>query len=36
MTAKGVKSEEGTIKASLAFLEDLLGDYRPRDFAVRL
>ncbi len=36
MPAKGVKSEEGTIKASLAFLENLLGDYRPRDFAVRL
>ncbi len=36
MPAKGVKTEEGTIKASLAFLENLLGDYRPRDFAVRL
>src|SRR3712207_1383765 len=36
MPAKGVKTEEGTIKASLAFVEKLLGDYRPRDFAVRL
>ena len=36
MPAKGVKTEEGRIKASLAFLENLIGDYHPRDFAVRL
>jgi cyclopropane-fatty-acyl-phospholipid synthase len=36
MPAKGAKTKDGTIKASLAFLENLLGDYRPRDFAVRL
>jgi cyclopropane-fatty-acyl-phospholipid synthase len=37
MPVKGVKTKDWTIKArSLAFLENLLGDYRPRDFAVRL
>ena len=33
MPAKGVETKEGQIKASLSFLENLLGDYRPRDFA---
>ena len=36
MPAEGVKTKDWKIKASLAFLENLLGDYRPRDFAVRL
>jgi hypothetical protein len=36
MPAKGVETKNWKIKASLAFLENLLGDYRPRDFAVRL
>jgi cyclopropane-fatty-acyl-phospholipid synthase len=36
MPAKGVETKDWKIKASLAFLENLLGDYRPRDFAVRL
>ena len=35
MPAKGVETEEGTIKASLAFLENLLGDYRPRATGAR-
>src|SRR5215218_6448535 len=36
MPAKGVETKDWKIKASLAFLENLLGDYRPRDFGVRL
>jgi hypothetical protein len=36
MPAKGVQTKDWKIKANLAFLENLLGDYRPRDVAVRL
>jgi cyclopropane-fatty-acyl-phospholipid synthase len=35
MTTTGAKTKDGTVGASLSFLENLLGDYRPRDFVVR-
>ena len=37
MPARGAKTKAaGPVRVSLSFLEDLLGDYHPRDFAVRL
>ena len=36
MPARGAKTKAGPVQVSLSFLEDLLGDYHPRDFAVRM
>ena len=36
MMAWGARTKDGTVGTSLSFLETLLGDYRPRDFAARL
>jgi cyclopropane-fatty-acyl-phospholipid synthase len=36
MPERGSKTEDRAVQTSLSFLEGLLGDYHPRDFAVRL